>query len=299
MRALQMPELTEEQQQQLAEVYRTTKNVRIRTRAQMVLLACEQHLSAPRIAALVREDDETVRRWLNRYLAEGTQGLFDRPKAGGPAKTTRAYEEQFLATVRRRPRSLGQPYSMWTLQRLAEYMAEQTGIAVSAETVRRLLARQEIVFSQPQHTISSPDPDYASKKQVVEETRDQLKEGDAFSYADEFNVSLLPTLRALWSPKGQQVMIQTPGQQTTSSGIGAVNYSTGETVVQFQRHKRRQEIAQLLEALVEKHPTGTISVAWDNANTHEDEDIDAVVQATQGRLVLLYLPTSSRLSQSD
>src|SRR5258708_29291951 len=98
---------------------------------------------------------------------------------------------------------------MWTLQHLAEYVAEQTGITVSAETVRRLLDRQEIVFSQPQHTISSPDPDYASKKQVVEETRDQLKEGDVFYYADEFNVSLLPTLRALWSPKGQQVMIQT------------------------------------------------------------------------------------------
>jgi putative transposase len=206
---------------------------------------------------------------------------------------TKAYEEQILATVRRRPRNLGQPYSMWTLQRLAEYMAEQTGIAVSAETVRRLLARQEIVFSQPQHTISSPDPDYASKKKVVEEARNQLKEEDVFYYADEFNVSLLPTLRALWSRKGQQVMIQTPGQQATYYGIGAVNYYTGETVVQFQRRKRRQEIAQLLEALVEKHPTGTIYVAWDNANTHEDDDIDAVVQAAQGRLVLLYLPTYS------
>lgn len=256
----------------------------------MVLLACEQHLSAPSIAALVREDDETVRRWLKRSLAEGSDGLADRPRAGTPAKTTTAYDEQLLATVRRRPRNLGQPYSMWTLQRLAEYMAEQIGILVSAETVRRLLARQEIVFSQPQHTIRSPDPACASKKQVVEETRDQLKEGDAFSYADEFNVSLLPTLRALW---GQQVMIQTPGQQTTYYGIGAVNYYTGETVVQCQRHKRRQEIAQLLEALVEKHPTGTISMAWDNANTHEDEDIDVVVQAAQGRLVLLYLPTYS------
>ena len=114
-----------------------------------------------------------------------------------------------------------------------------------------------------------------------------------FYYADEFNLSWLPTLRAMWSPKGQQVMIQTPGQQQTWYGIGAVNYYTGESVVQFQQHKRRQEMAQLLEALVEKHPTGTIYVAWDNANTHEDEQVDAVVQAAAGRLVLLYLPTYS------
>lgn len=32
------------------------------------------------------------------------------------------------------------------------------------------------------------------------------------------------------------MMIQTPGQQTTSYGTGAVNYYTGELVVQFHRH---------------------------------------------------------------
>jgi transposase len=97
----------------------------------------------------------------------------------------------------------------------------------------------------------------------------------------------------MWGPKGQQVMIPTPAQPDKYYGIGAVNYYTGETVVQFQRHKRRKEIAQLLEALVEKHPTGIIYVAWDNASTHEDDEVEAVVRAAAGRLVLLYLPTYS------
>jgi len=92
----------------------------------------------------------------------------------------------------------------------------------------------------------------------MEEARDGLKAGDVFYYADEFNISWLPTLRAMWSPKGQQVMIQTPAQPTRHSGIGAVNDQTGETVVLVKRHKRRQEIAELLQALVDKHPTGTI-----------------------------------------
>ncbi|HYQ93184.1 MAG TPA: transposase, partial [Candidatus Competibacteraceae bacterium] len=37
----------------------------------------------------------------------------------------------------------------------------------------------------------------------------------------------------------------------------------------------------------------TVYVAWDNANTHEDEDVEAVVRGAAGRLVLLYLPTYS------
>jgi putative transposase len=120
-----------------------------------------------------------------------------------------------------------------------------------------------------------------------------LKPGDSFYYADEFNVSWLPTLQAMWSPKGQQVMIPTPGQPTKHYGIGAVNYYTGESEVIFRRHKRRREIAELLQRLLDKHRTGTVYVAWDNAGTHQDDEIEAVVRGAAGRLVLLYLPTYS------
>ncbi len=120
-----------------------------------------------------------------------------------------------------------------------------------------------------------------------------MKAGDVFYYADEFNVSWLPTLKAMWSPQGQQVMIPTPGQPKKHYGLGAVNYHTGETVVLFKRRKRRREVAELLQALVDKHPTGTIYVAWDNADTHQDDDVEAVVRGAAGRLVLLYLPTYS------
>jgi len=166
MRPLQLPVPTAEQLTALDELYRRTYDVRERTRAQMVLLALEKHLKAVEIAAIVREDDETVRRWLKRWMAEGIEGLKDRPKSGGPLKITQAYEELLLTCVRLRPRSLGQAYSMWTLQRLADYMAEQTAIWVSYETIRRLLVATEIVFSRPQHTISSPDPEYLVKKEV-------------------------------------------------------------------------------------------------------------------------------------
>jgi len=90
-----------------------------------------------------------------------------------------------------------------------------------------------------------------------------------FYYADEFNVSWLPTLRKMWSLKGQQVMIPTLGQPKVHFGLGAVNYHTGETVVIIRKRKRRLEVAELLQTLVEKHPTGTIFVAWDNARTHQ------------------------------
>lgn len=124
-------------------------------------------------------------------------------------------------------------------------------------------------------------------------TRRYLKSDEVFYYADEFNLSWLPTLRQMWSPIGQQVMIPTPGQNRTHYGIGAVNYTTGETVIIVRPRKRRIEIAELLLLLLEKHPAQTIYLVWDNASTHRDGAVEAVLKQAKGRLVLLYLPTYS------
>lgn len=95
------------------------------------------------------------------------------------------------------------------------------------------------------------------------------------------------------SPKGQQVMIPTPGQPTKPYGMGAVNDSTGETEGSFRRPKGRREIAELRRHLLDKHRTGTIYLAGDNASTHEDDEIEAVGRGAAGRLLLRSLPTYS------
>jgi putative transposase len=109
----------------------------------------------------------------------------------------------------------------------------------------------------------SPDPEYVLKKGDRRGPRrprgGRSLLADHFYYADEFNP----------------------------------NYHTGETVVLIRRRKRCPEVAELLEALLEKHPRGRVYVTWDNSNTHEDDEVEAVLRGAAGRLVLLYLPTYS------
>ncbi len=56
----------------------------------MIVLAAEHDLTASAIAAIVRASEETVRRWLKRYQAEGVAGLHDQQRGGAPAKGTEA-----------------------------------------------------------------------------------------------------------------------------------------------------------------------------------------------------------------
>lgn len=164
MRPIRLPPQSPEQIEALDTLYQTTKDVRLRTRAQMMLLAAEKQLVAREIAEIVRENEQTVRRWMKRYRAEGIEGLKDVPRPGATPKVTPEYKTELLRVVRLRPRSMGLEFSLWTLQRLADYMAEETGIRVEAETVRQHLAKHDMVLSRPQHKISSPDPEYEVKK---------------------------------------------------------------------------------------------------------------------------------------
>lgn len=130
----------------------------------MVLLAAEQGMVAAEIAPIVRQDEETVRRWSARYLAEGVEGLSDAPRSGAPPRATPACRERLLTLARQRPRELGLPFSLWTAARLADYSAEQAGVRMSAPSVCRLLRGGGMALSRPQHTVGSPDPEHAPKK---------------------------------------------------------------------------------------------------------------------------------------
>ena len=164
MKPIRLSPQSEEQIKALDEIYRHSKDGRVRQRAHIVLLAAEQGLVAAQIGVIVRLNEESVRRWLKRYEAEGIEGLKDDPRPGMAPVVTPEYRAQLVAAVRRRPRSLEQPFSLWTCQRLADYLAEKTGIRMSDESVRRYLALEGIVLSRPQHKISSPDPEYEVKK---------------------------------------------------------------------------------------------------------------------------------------
>ena len=164
MHPIRIDQLSAEQHAELDHANRTAKDGRLRSPALIVLLAAERRMVASEIASVVRMHEETVRRWLVRYQAEGLDGLEDAPRSGAPARITQGYRERLLAVVRRRPRALGLPFSLWTGDRLADYLAEKTGVRMSRASGYRLLRAGGVHLNRPQHTITIPDPEYARKK---------------------------------------------------------------------------------------------------------------------------------------
>ncbi len=95
---IQVRELHKGELEELQRLYDKTKDVRIRTRTQMILLAVEENMTAPKIGQIVRKNDQTVRRWMRRFNAEGINRLYDAPRPGSPRTVTDAYRKRVVST---------------------------------------------------------------------------------------------------------------------------------------------------------------------------------------------------------
>jgi transposase len=152
MRPLTIPPLDEATGAEVRRRYDTADDPEDRRRYQIVWLA---HVGkhAPEIAPLVLRSPATVRRVLHRFL-DGGLAAVPRRTAPGPERTATAdWEAELLRVIELDPHEVGVQSATWTTGRLAAYLAEQTGIAVSDETVRQYLLAHDYVCKRPTWTL--------------------------------------------------------------------------------------------------------------------------------------------------
>jgi transposase len=135
-----------------AVLHQWTLSPRVRERLEMVKArALGQEL--PTIAQWCGRTVRTVDHWLRQYRRGGVTALADAPRSGRPADADAAYRQLLVRAVESAPRDLGLGFDVWTSARLASYLAEQTGVALSPGWVRTLLNQAEFVSGRPKHTL--------------------------------------------------------------------------------------------------------------------------------------------------
>ena len=134
---------------------------RDRLRALIVLLAARGHATAV-IAARVGVSLDTARTWRTRFAAAGLAGRTDLPRSGRPRLFTEVQRAEVIALACELPAKHGVPLSTWTCLDLArEVVTAGIADAISASTVRRILADDVIKPWQHRSWISVRDPDFA------------------------------------------------------------------------------------------------------------------------------------------
>jgi transposase len=133
-----------------------------------ILLASARGERAPRIAAQLGCDDQTVLDALHAFTRSGLTSLQKRSTRAHRTRLVFGPEqaERLRALLQRSPRDFGKPDSLWTLAWAAEVSVAE-GIVptrVSGETIRQTLLRLGVSWERAKRWITSPDPGYARKK---------------------------------------------------------------------------------------------------------------------------------------
>ena len=160
--------LTASQRHQLKRTARGHKSpYRDRLRAQIVLDAAGNSTNAA-IARRRRVSVDTVRKWRDRFAAEGIHGLGDRKRSGRPPRFTPVQQAQVKALACELPATSGVPLSRWSSAELADE-AVTAGVAdtISASTVRRWLRRDALKPWRYRSWIAPRAPDFAQRASVV------------------------------------------------------------------------------------------------------------------------------------
>jgi transposase len=111
-----------------------------RRRAQALLLFHEGY-PANKVAALSATSRSTVYAWRQRWHLYGPAMLSDLPRSGRPLKGGARYQRDLEEALAHDPDELGYPFRAWTVQRLREHLARETGITLSDGRMRALLQR--------------------------------------------------------------------------------------------------------------------------------------------------------------
>ncbi|CAG0946683.1 hypothetical protein ANRL1_03184 [Anaerolineae bacterium] len=145
--------LTAEQLSDLEQAINSSPYPEVRQRAIAIRLL---HLgqSPEQVAQAVMVTSNTVYAWHKRWRAEGIAGLRDGHRTGRPAKADQAYLQELERVLELDPRTLGLPFTIWTLNRLRLYLAEQTDILLSYTRFRSLMNRQGYRWKEPKHDLS-------------------------------------------------------------------------------------------------------------------------------------------------
>lgn len=146
-------------------------------------------LSNARIAQRLNVKVDTVRKWRGRFATDRLDGLTDLPRSGRPPRFTALQRAEVKALACQLPATHGLPLSKWSCPELAgEVVTAGIAPAMSASTVRRILAADAIKPWQHRSWITMRDPQFATKAQRVLDLYQRTWDGEPLG-ADEYVIS--------------------------------------------------------------------------------------------------------------
>jgi transposase len=166
---VQARRLTDQEGRRLRQIVRRGKHGSIRVRRAMIIMASASGTPVPAIAWLTAADEDTVRDVIHLFNDRGLAALDPQWAGGHPPLISEAAIQVIATAAITRPEKLGQPFTRWSLRKLAAYLADRDRpVVIGRERLRQILHTRGISFQRTQTWKESADPDRDAKLDRIE-----------------------------------------------------------------------------------------------------------------------------------
>lgn len=273
------------QLQEWVSAFGTPQQVALRCR---IVLAADQGQPDLAIAQRLSTNRHTVRRWRNRFLQQGLQGLWEIAPGRGRKPTYKPEKIQQIVATTLQSKPKGQTH--WSCRSLAQH----TG--VSKSTVNNIWLGHHLKPHRVKTFKLSRDPHFLEKlTDVVGVYLNPPEQAIVLCVDEKSQIQALDrTQPGLPMKKGRcGTMTHDYKRNGTTTLFAALELAQGKVVGQcYQRH-RHQEFLKFLRRLDQEFP-GTVSLhlVMDNYGTHKKQEVRSWLKK-HPRFVLHFVPTSS------
>lgn len=109
----------------------------------------------------------TGAKWVARFNEQGIAGLEDKPRSGRRRIHDEKVRSNLISLALQKPRTLGYPYALWTLERLQVAFRERHGTHLSDSTIWTWLDNEGLKWKRQQswfHEAEKHDPEFVEKR---------------------------------------------------------------------------------------------------------------------------------------
>lgn len=279
----------------LLDVYRNETDPRLRLRAHILLLLASGQ-SWMTISTVLFCSTATIARWKRRYQRGGLEAVLSPQRhPGRPAQLWRGWAAVVVRWVRGLcPLDFGYVRSRWCCATLALVLWDVHRVNVCAETVRRWLHGQQMVWRRPRPVLDRRDPQRGRKLREIRQLLGNLPPDQAAFFQDEVDINTNPKIGCMWMTRGEQAVVPTPGDNDKRYLSGSMDWRTGKLVVtEGKRRNTDLFLAHLDELRCHYRGYHKIHVVCDNARFHRPERSRKVAEYLRKwghRVQLHYLP---------
>jgi transposase len=276
--------LTQEERIKIKQLHRSCKQRKHADKLKAVLML-DAGFSCVEVGKILLLDDDTIRKYRNTYLSQGTQSLLSDNNKG----TKTLLKPKELETLEKHLTTNTYTDSKGILV----WIEKEFGVLYSCSGINALLKRLGFVYKKP--VLTPCKANLEKQEEFVKqykELKDNLKEDDQIYFMDGVHPQHNTIASYGWIKKGKTKQLKTNNGRKRTNINGALNLETKELIYVEDERINSQTMIALLLLILEKQKEGKIHIVLDNARYYHSQIVKDFLKE-HPRISLKFLPPYS------